>query len=507
MTSLESKTPARLGSQAALVFAGNVFTLALGLPLQIYVAKVLGAESLGVFSLIEGSVNLVAGLLAFGLAPTVVKFIPAHLERQEYGELRRLVLKSIVILAVAGLAAYGFVLLSLPLAAVVWPQLGEHRMVVAVMGLLIPAGLLLFLLQQGLRGFQEVRYMVIGSSFLQLTAKAILSVVLLALGLQVLGYAWAVVISVLIAGAWMGLGLWRKLRLLPVNPSPQKIVATQRAWRDYARVMYGGSLVSVAAQHTDRFLLGAMAGAGPVGVLMIVRQLHQMPVFFLQMFLSVAAPMFSLAHAKSDSAEMQHLYHLSTDWIVRLSASLFVFLFFFGEPLLGLFGPQFASEGKHALWILLIGQTVNLAFGPVGAVMNMWGHEKLMFKFAVWQHVISIVAMAALIPGYGITGAAIGLTVGLIFLNVIALAAAQAALGLRWADRRFVSWLLPLAATVASALLLKGFGPDARSGGSLILIVIILYAVFFVSSLVQGLHEDDRDLLRHLHGRLFTRTP
>ena len=76
MLSRKTNTVNRLGGQAAFFFVGNVFTLLVGLPLQVYVARILGAGGLGVFSLIEGVVGIVAGFLAFGLAPTLVKFIP-----------------------------------------------------------------------------------------------------------------------------------------------------------------------------------------------------------------------------------------------------------------------------------------------------------------------------------------------------------------------------------------------------------------------------------------------
>ena len=52
----------RLGSQSVLVLLGNIFTLAIGLPLQIYVSRILGAGGLGVYGLLEGAVNTISGL-------------------------------------------------------------------------------------------------------------------------------------------------------------------------------------------------------------------------------------------------------------------------------------------------------------------------------------------------------------------------------------------------------------------------------------------------------------
>ena len=79
----------RLGTQALVLFLGNAFpNLCLGLPLQIYVARVLGAADLGVFSLIEAATGLLSGLLSFGIAAAVVKFIPQHLEKGEFQSIK-----------------------------------------------------------------------------------------------------------------------------------------------------------------------------------------------------------------------------------------------------------------------------------------------------------------------------------------------------------------------------------------------------------------------------------
>jgi O-antigen/teichoic acid export membrane protein len=493
-------TASRLGGQASFFFLGNVFTLLVGLPLQIYVARMLGADGLGTFSLIEGGVSLVAGLIAFGLAPTLVKFIPVHLERGEHACIRKLIGSGAMILLLGGSLVYGLLLLTYPFASQVWPVLADYRTVVFVMGLLIPLSLIAFFLQQGLRGFQEIRYMVLGSSFMQLTVKAALAVLLLTMGFHLLGYVWAVVASVLCACAWMGLGLWRKLTAMPKSATTVCSEAN-KAWRDYAKVMYSGSLLGMGGAYLDRFLLGFFIGAAPVGVLVVVKQLQQMPVIFLQMFLAVAAPMFSAAHAREDAKERQHIYNLTTDWVVRLSAPLFIFFLLFADPLLNLYGSGFADKGKYALWILLSGQVINLATGPVGNLLNMCGMEKLMLRLSVYQMLISLVGFVVVVPSLGLIGAAIVIAISTIFQNLVALLFARRALGLRWADPRYFRWLAPLAASIAAGI---GAGMLAPPPGAamLVLYLVLLYSVFHGVSLLQGLHNDDRELLGHLRVKL-----
>ena len=494
----QGRNPAsQLGGQAAFFFLGNVFTLLVGLPLQIYVARMLGTGGLGVFSLIEGGVSLTAGLVSFGLAPTLVKFIPFHLERREFACIRRLIVDGASLLLISGGLAYGVAVIAMPLFARHWPLLVEYRTAVTVMALLIPLSLISFFLQQGLRGFQEIRYIVIGSSFLQLTVKAALAIALLTAGFQLMGYILAVVLSVAGAIGWMGLGLYRKVADMPSQAPEQCPMNSRFEWRTYAKVMYGGSLLGLGGTYIDRFLLGALTGVHSVGVLAVVKQIQQMPVIFLQMFLSVAAPMFSAAHARSAHAELNHIYHLTTDWVVRLSLPLFIFAFVFAAPLLRLFGPQFAAEGTVPLQILLASQLVNLAFGPVGNVMYMSGLERRAVRISVYQMVVSVLAMCALIPTFGIIGAAWAMCVSIVFVNVAELAVARKKMGLRWSDRRYLRWIMPTLVTVAAALFASHIGPPDVGAVLLAVYLASLYAIYHGLSLIHGLHDDDRVLLGH----------
>lgn len=492
----------RLGGQAAYFLVGNVFTLLVGFPLQIFVARMLGANELGVFSLIEGAMSMAAGLLALGIAPTLVKFIPAHLERGEHTAIRRLVMRGVVALLAAGGIAFGVVVLVAPFLAQYWPELARHSDAVMVMALLVPLSLILFLLQQGLRGFQEIRYMVVGSSFMQLTIKATLAVLLLSMGFSLMGYVWAVVISMLFAAAWMAVGLRRKLAALPIGPHDDSGELHKKAWLDYAKTMYSSSLMGMGGAYLDRFLLGVFAGAGPVGVLAVVKQLQMLPVVFLNMFLVVAAPMFSAAHARDDKAELQYVYHLTTDWVLRLSAPLFMFFFLFAEPVLRLFGPQFAADGIYPLWIILAGQLVNLGFGPVGNLMWLSGLEKQALRLTAYQMALTAAGLLVLAPVFGIVGVALVLSASNIFINVSQFLALKMQMRFRWSDRRYLDWVWPVLSAATAGLAAKAYGPTDAGPIQLAVYLVLLYGVFHGASVLQGLHDDDREVLRQIGLRL-----
>ena len=344
--------------------------------------------------------------------------------------------------------------------------------------------------------------MVIGSSFMQLIVKVVLTVVLLSLGYHLLGYIVAVVISTVCAIAWMAIGLRRKLKSMPstITTCNQDL---QDAWYKYAKVIYTGSLIGLLAMHLDRFLVGSFGGVEAVGVLVVVKQLQIMPVIFLQMFLAILAPMLSDAHVRGDNTTRDHLYHLSIDWVVRLSLPLFIFLIVFGEPVLKLYGDKFASDGLYALWILLIAQLYNLVSGPIGMVMNMSGQESKMLKTIIWQTFILLILTAGLIPVYGILGASIALGLSTVFNNILCYYLANKHLKICWGNKKFLKWIAPAVLGIGAALLIKIFGSITPNAYMLFAYLFFLYIIFHGAYFAQGLHDDDKEFMSHVAKKLF----
>jgi O-antigen/teichoic acid export membrane protein len=386
-----------------------------------------------------------------------------------------------------------------------WPDLRQYRAIAMVMGLMIPLSLMIFFFQQGLRGFHEIRYMVMGSSFLQLTAKVIITVIVFALGWRLGGYVLAVVVSTFIGIVWMAIGLRRILRSLPVDvDSAAHDRSSELAWRRYAGVQYSSSLIGLGSGYLDRFLLAIFASASSVGVLAVVKQLQQLPGVFLQMFIAVAAPMFSAVHARQDDGGRQHLYGLATDWLVKAAAPLLIFLAIYARPTLGLFGDEFARDGATPLRILLVSQAVNVAAGPVGTILNMSGHETRALRINIVQTFLTIGLLVSLTPTFGLTGIAVAMAVSVVYSNAGSLYVARRSLGLRWLDPRYRKWILPIALTVLACLFGR-YIVSEKGALALAATLLIAYGVFYAAVFAQGLHEDDKELLRevaYVFGRL-----
>ena len=496
-----SELAGRLGSQTMVMFAGYAFTLLCGLPFQIYLARKLGAHDLGMYSLAEGGVVIIAGLCAIGLSPTVMRFVPEHLAAGEGQHVKTLVVGSGLLLLAIGAAAMLLVL------AFVRPLLSLFRIdpaygdLMKLMAALMPLTLLVFFFQQILRGFQEIMYMVAATSFVALTTKIAATVFFFHRGLLLPGYAWANILSVIAAlsmmagkAAWLvrGVGAGR-----PCGPPPV------RRWFRFAATSYTADLLSTLVGQSDRFILGAAVGPAAVGVLAVVRQLQQFPNIFNQMFLTVVSPMFAASNDPSRHADRQTLYSLTMDWVLRLALPMILFLMLFGGELLDIYGPQYREQGALALQLLVLAVGLNFLFGPTGALLNMTGLEAPLLRLSMISLAILIGCYLLLGPVLGLPGLGLGAIASTLFLNATCMVLARRRLQLRWWTSRNVGWMISGAVALLIGIVMKRV--TGLPGGLPVFLVTVLVAMYAGSlgvNIVRGFHEDDKAVLSHLASKV-----
>jgi O-antigen/teichoic acid export membrane protein len=490
----------RLASQSGLLMLGNLFTLVAGFPFQIYVARTIGADQLGAFGLFEVIAHTAAALVGLGLGFSLVRFLPEYLGRGQSRHIRTLLGAVFAMTALVGAGAAVAVNAASSWLIVWLPELQPYASLLPFIGAMIVMGLLTSVAAQALRGFFDIRYMVLVASFLQIVLKIAIALVLLWAGWELFGYLVAVVVSAAAALAGMLWGIRRHVRGL-ARSDDEVLPEARKAWWAYARTMYGNSMLSIAGAPLERFLLAGAIDLASVGILMAARQLQNFSQVLLQAIIAVIAPMFVAARTRNDVEEVRNLFRLATDWICRLGFPLLVFLAVFGDEVLGLYGAAFAKAGYRPLLIMIAGQFVNLATGPIGNMLNMLGHEKVMFQKNVISNALALLALVTLAPLLGLVGVAIAGVVSVLYLNTVALRMTKDVLGFGWWSERYKRLLAPVVGSLALMVLMDA--TDVVEGvWGLVAALALSYGVFALMYLLRGLDQEDKEVYAMVLGRL-----
>ena len=132
----------------------------------------------------------------------------------------------------------------------------------------------------------------------------------------------------------------------------------------------------------------------------------------------VVAPKIAELYEKKKTKEMQEIIKKSTRIIFIISVVTLLFLVFFSETILGLFGQNYLVA-KQALIILIFAQFFNSLSGPGAIYLNMTKRQGVLNKILLTGLIVNIGLNFYLIPSYGISGAAIATLISFVFWNLI----------------------------------------------------------------------------------------
>ena len=164
-------------------------------------------------------------------------------------------------------------------------------------------------------------------------------------------------------------------------------------------------------------LLPVFTDAGEAGLYNVSHRLAAQLGLLMAVFSSIASPRFSAYFQQGNDRELRRLAIHSSRSMLLFGLPPALLLLIWSDPVLSVFGSEFAAAAE-VLRILVIGQLVNLAAGPVGYLLAMTGQERTLRNVLIVTSLITLPLSLLLIPAYGAVGAAWSVTLPMIFHNL-----------------------------------------------------------------------------------------
>jgi O-antigen/teichoic acid export membrane protein len=182
------------------------------------------------------------------------------------------------------------------------------------------------------------------------------------------------------------------------------------------------------------------------------------------------------------------------------------------HPLMRTFGHDFEA-GWPILIIGTIGQLVNCAVGSVGLLLMMSGNQRRLLRAQASMAVVMTVCSIALVPLWGIVGAAIAAAITNAGTNIWNLLSVRKVFGFSPFGSGFARLLGPALGSVLVALILRREGHIRGQGwlGNdwiiLGLSLALAYGVFVGIAVALGLDADDRMIVNAVWARIRRTVP
>jgi O-antigen/teichoic acid export membrane protein len=483
-----------------MVFAGRLFVWGTRFGMAVLLARLLGADSYGLYNIALTVATLGSAFSVIGLDSALIRYVAVYSRRADRAGLLGTLRVGIGLpMLVSGAAALVLWLLAGPLAR---DLVGDPRLepLIRIAALLVPAMVSNSVLASTLQGAQRIGWAVVAEQFAQPIVRFGILIVLAVLGMTPEG---AVLASTLATVAATVLLVWFVHRQVSLAGVTGSVRAEPGTMLRFSLPVYFSNLVNTFGGNLQTLLLGAMASVASAGIFAVANQVMLVGVIFHSAVVSAAMPIFAELQDSEDRGRLHALYRTTSKWTFTLNLPFFLMAVLYPAALLSIFGPDF-TNGSTALAILGFASLTNAATGTSGAVLDMTGHTHVKLINTTLSVGLAIVLNLILIPAMGVTGAAIASLGSVATVNLLRVAEVGWLVRVGPYDR---SWAKPVVAGIAAAvagwgglLLLPDFGLLGRSALS----ALALGTTYAIVLLALGLSDDDRTIVSRA-ARKFTR--
>ncbi|MGH7118983.1 MAG: oligosaccharide flippase family protein [Acetobacteraceae bacterium] len=275
---------------------------------------------------------------------------------------------------------------------------------------------------------------------------------------------------------------------------PYRPRLTLRAWRRLAGFslwMWVLGLIGTVRGQAPNLIVGRLAGAAPVGILTVGDEVASLPITeFVAPLNRASFPGFVDARRNAESAAGTFLRILAATALIVFPACAGISLV--ADPVVKLaFGTAW-MQAVPLIEVLAISRTLQL-FGMISSSMfaaHAW--LRPMAKMNTATTVVCLLLLLALVPRFGVLGAAIAIAVADALNQALYLVATMRRLGLRLSLLFARVWRGMLGTVVMAVVLVKlGLGWTAISGTGLalaghLLVAVVLGAGIYVAVLAAA---------------------
>lgn len=386
---------------ASVAFVLRILGAAAAFALNVIIGRLLGAEGAGLYFLAL-SVALIGSILAqLGLASTLLRFIAAGAAKNDWGQIKGVFFQGVKLSAAASLGIAIIIAATAPWSAEYIFGKPALTTPLRYMSLAVITFSMMTLLAESLKGLKQIgRSMLVTGVIYPVVALVLIWPLATLAGPA--GASLAYVIGTGVA-ALIGAFWWQAETR---NHGPAQPIPAPELWQSARPLLVMNLILRGIIPLAPLFLVGVWSSAEDAGIYGAAARLALLASFFLAAVNSAIAPKFAELYTKGDMATLARVTRRFAVGITLATSPLFLVLFFAGDWVMSLFGPDF-TRGGSTLAILAVGQLVNSMFGSSVFLLMMSGYEKDIRTSSLIAVAVLALLLVTLVPLYGLIGAAI----------------------------------------------------------------------------------------------------
>ena len=380
---------------------------------------------------------IVSALAELGSDISLAKFLPHYLVENRRRDAVTVTRIALAVATVAGLfGGAAFVVFRSRIAGMLAGP-GEHHdleLAIIVLAAGVPVAAVMNTALSATRGLSTVRPTVLVDRIGRNLVQVLTVGVAVAAGADVAGLTTAWVLPYAVAAA-AALG-WLVLLFLRTGraPAPQGPAARPRRelLREYAAYTWPRAVSRVAQsvlQRADIVLVAALRSPAEAAVYTVATRFLVIGQLGTQAIQQVVAPQISQLLSAEAIPDAKRVVRTATAWTMAVNWPMFLIFIGVAPLLLGLFGGEAFQTGDQVVVILSVAAMAAAAGGSVDLLLLMAGRSGLSLVNSLVSLAVNLAVNLALIPTFGMTGAAIAWASAIAVRNVLGMVQVRRSLG------------------------------------------------------------------------------
>jgi O-antigen/teichoic acid export membrane protein len=373
-----------------------------------------GAKTQGIFAIAFMFLSVGAMISKLGIETAIVKWIASHTLANER---QAIYLKSLKLIVISSLIIALFLFLLAPVIATIYNK-PDIELSIKIAAISIPFLSILDVSASYFKGIQKTKFFGLYAQFFKFFAPFVFIVLFYTLSksgfeIPIVSYS----IGLFFVSTVTVVHVFRALKLgYKINQNDFKLGFKSMILDAYP-MMISSAIVMIMGW-SDVFVLGFYAEEYEIGIYNVAVKLATIVSFTYNAVVTIATPKIALYYKSKDIKLLRETVGFSSRLIFVCGLPIFVFIFIFPEFILSFFGSEFV-EGKRVLRILLIAQLTNVITGPVGAMFQMTGKQKILQNYILIALIFNVVFSLILVHFLHLEGVAIASALGMILWNVL----------------------------------------------------------------------------------------
>jgi len=398
-------------------FAGKLFEYVVRFAFGILIARFVGVEQYGLYTLAI-TVSLIASNMAMlGLQTGMVRFLPPAIREKNDQAIRGIIQICVGIPVLFSLLlAIGLYLLADPIASHLFH---DSRMVplLQIVCLLVPLDALASMTYVVTISYKQPKYSVFTTNIISPLLKLFLSAGFLAVGLSTKGVLIAQVISTAAALSVLIYYVNTLFSLKRVLGSAKRFT---RKLLSYSLPVHLGWMVNTLSSTFSTLVLGFLGLTTGVGLYTAASRFSMIGSMFYLSVGNISTPILADLHSQCENNQMKAFYQTTTRWLLMFNLPVFLTSFLFAKQLLWIFGDDFTT-GATSMMILAFGTLAYTSTGVGANILDMTDHPKVNAVNAIIMVIITIILNILFIPKLQVIGAALADAVSTVLVNLLRL--------------------------------------------------------------------------------------